>query len=379
MSSKIKIVFIKGFITPLGRERYPRQDVVWEKLSKLFDIDIISYNLYVSLELKKAYIKYGFLLFLKVFSRLLKERPHILVTPSLPFLESIIALLIMKLLRRPIILKETHWYWPKTLTSRVLWPINLFLLKKADLILTPGIRSKKYLESILNAQKSKIMIVPFYTSLLRITPEALRLSRNLREKLRNKVVILFFGRLIERKGVDYLIKAFAKLRNDFKDVILVIAGDGDKKKELISLCKKLEIMDSVLFTGFIPQKLKTVYFLLADIYVYPSISTEIPEEWSLGVVEAMSVGKPVIVTTAVGSAPDVVINGVNGYIIPEKSVEALYIKLKKLVSSENLRNYMGLNSRRVIRKKFQYSHLIRGYVNAINLVLKSCYNSTTDV
>lgn len=128
---------------------------------------------------------------------------------------------------------------------------------------------------------------------------------------------------------------------------------------------------NVVFIGAVSEDVKPGYFLAADIYVYPSITLELPEEWPLGVVEAMSVGKPVIVTTAVGSAPDVVQHGVNGYIIPEKDVDASYNALKSLVLDKDLREKMGLASKKIVENAYTYEHAVKGLAEAIIIALRN--------
>lgn len=110
--------------------------------------------------------------------------------------------------------------------------------------------------------------------------------------------------------------------------------------------------------------------MMADIAVYPSITLRSPEEWSLGVIEAMSVGKPIIATTATGCALDAIRNGVNGYIIPERDSEALYNTIKTLTRDANLRNSMGIESKNIINSAFNYDFAVEAMVQVIDAVYK---------
>ncbi|QOR94772.1 glycosyltransferase [Thermosphaera chiliense] len=140
----------------------------------------------------------------------MKGRFNVIITTGIPVLESIPAFLMAKLLRIPVIIEETHWYWPSTLISKLMWPINKLMCSKTDLIICPGKRAYVYWRS-LGIPREKIKIVHFYTSILQPTPENIESARRIRDKFSGKVIILYFGRLIKKKGVDYLIKAFAKL------------------------------------------------------------------------------------------------------------------------------------------------------------------------
>lgn len=85
----------------------------------------------------------------------------------------------------------------------------------------------------------------------------------------------------------------------------------------------------------------------------------------------MSVGKPVIVTTAVGSAPDVVQHGVNGYIVPEKDADSLYNALKNIIMNKDARERMGITSKKIIEKAYTYEHAVKGLDRAIRAVICS--------
>ncbi len=306
------------------------------------------------ISLKRVYLLDGFQIFTSLLRCLLKGRFNVIVTTGIPVLESVPTFVIAKLFRIPIIIRETHWYWPNTLASKFTWPINKLMVSNCDFVICPGKKAYAYWRS-LGVPEKKIKIVHFYTSILRINPQIAKLTGELRAKFEDKIVILYFGRLIKKKGVDYLIKAFAKLQNEFKEVVLIIAGEGSERDNLQRLRRELKL-DNVMFTGAVDEEVKPAYFLFADIYVYPSVTIELPEEWPLGVVEAMSVGKPVIVTTAVGSTPDAVKHGVNGCIVPEKDVNALYGAMKSLVIDKELRTKMGTMSRKIIEDAFTYDH-----------------------
>ena len=375
MSIRPKILFISPLAptmsTSSGYYVYVkrRSSPILEKLSSVYDVRVFIWTKRFKqpISYKKMYLFDCIRIFINLAHTLLKNQFNVVVTPSIPILESIPAFIISKLLSIPIIMMETHWYWPNTLTSKLTWPINKLMCLKADLVICPGKKAYAYWRQ-LGVPKQKIKIIHFYSSLLKVNSEHIKLAKNLRSKFGGRIVILYFGRLIKKKGVEYLIKAFAMLQREFKDIVLVIAGEGAERPNLEKLCSELGLYN-VVFTGAVEENIKPTYFLLADIYVYPSITLKLPEEWSLGVVEAMSVGKPVIVTTAVGSAPDVVKNGINGYVVPEKDVEALYSAIKRLIMHEDLRKNMGIMSGKLVEEAFTYEHVVKDLNEAIKSAL----------
>lgn len=339
-----------------------------DRISKIFDITFLRYpsiREYISL---KRLIPHKIKFSLKIALYLLKDNPDLLVAPGLPQIEGVMAFLLGKLQRRPIILKDSHWYWPDTCKSRLLWPIGLFLSKNAAILLVPGKRVREYWKRV-GISETKIKIGLFYISLLDFSKLDRLIMQTLNEKFGEKLVILYLGRLIKKKGLEYLIQAFARLKKDITDTVLIIVGDGPERNKLEALCSSFNLTD-VVFVGSVGERDKLAYFMIANVFVYPSITLETPEEWGLGVIEAMSVGKPVIVTTATGCALDVVQNGINGYIVPERDWQALYKAIKMIANDANLRKSMGIESKKIIKSTFNYDYAVEAMVQAIGSVYK---------
>ena len=102
----------------------------------------------------------------------------------------------------------------------------------------------------------------------------------------------------------------------------------------------------------------------------PSITYGQADCWGYVVNEAMCCGKPVIATNAVGAAFDMVKDGKNGFIVPEKDADALYKAIKKIISEPELGRNMGLESKRIIEQGFTYEHMINGFRRAVDSVNK---------
>jgi glycosyltransferase involved in cell wall biosynthesis len=141
---------------------------------------------------------------------------------------------------------------------------------------------------------------------------------------RNEVPkILFTGRLIERKGVEYLIKAMPLILSQ-RPAILQITGNGDQRKNLEHLANSLGLQDSVQFLGFVTNQQLDELYAECDIYVNPSIVDSRGDTEGLGVtaLEAFAHGRPVV-ASAVGGITDVVKHQKTGLLVPEKDEGAL--------------------------------------------------------
>ena len=158
----------------------------------------------------------------------------------------------------------------------------------------------------------------------------------------NEKVILFFGRIEEYKGVHELISAFKKLERT--DWHLVICGPGEEKiKEVIAKQGNIHALGSVR-----PEE-RSKYYMAADVFVLANTYKEKIEPWGLTINEAMSCGLPIIASNATGSAIDLVISGLNGYIINANRLEKeLKYYLWKILSDDDLKKTMGEHSKRMI-------------------------------
>ncbi len=149
----------------------------------------------------------------------------------------------------------------------------------------------------------------------------------------------------------------------------MIIGKGEYEDKLINLCKKLDVESDVYFLGFVKNEDLGPYYLLADLFVMPSvIDRGFAEAWELVVNESMAFETPVIATDAVGCAFEMIENDINGYIVPEKDENALYMAMLKILSDDYLTKKMGKNSRIKIEKEFNYEKMVESFNQAVKFL-----------
>lgn len=281
-------------------------------------------------------------------------------------LHFLLVFVLCKLLRKPIIFFVEEWHPFRTFGRKLISPLIKLILKTSDAYIVCGSKAKKYLIS-LGASQDTIFIAPDAS---RTEPESEEFTEKLRDKLDidDKKVILFIGRLFYAKGVQYLIKAFSRLKKERDDMVLLVGGDGPFRRELLNLCKEINARD-VVFLGWI-RKNKASYFSLSNVFVLPSMFTNEGggEAWGLVLNEAMTCGKPVVATDAVGGSPDLIHNGVNGFIVKNADVDSLYEAIKKIISNPRLQRKMGLESGRIIKNSFTYEDTVKGFKKAIKSI-----------
>ncbi|AKB43085.1 glycosyl transferase group 1 [Methanosarcina vacuolata Z-761] len=148
--------------------------------------------------------------------------------------------------------------------------------------------------------------------------------------------ILFFGRIVDYKGIEYLIKAEPLITNQFPNTKIVIAGNGDvsKYKNFISNKEKF-----IFINEYISDEMTAQLFTKSKLVVLPYI-----EASQSGIIPiAYSFKKPVI-TTQVGGLPEVVKDGITGYVVPPRNYELLANAIINLLGNDQLRVKMGENA-----------------------------------
>ena len=125
-------------------------------------------------------------------------------------------------------------------------------------------------------------------------------------KLEDKSILLFVGRLVRVKNLNFLIDVFSKYMLNNKNVVLILIGDGDKKSELTELVEKLKIQDNVIFAGHFENEELYAWYRIADYFILPSIS----ETFGAVVNESLIAGVPVICSKLAGAS--CLINEKNG-------------------------------------------------------------------
>ena len=159
------------------------------------------------------------------------------------------------------------------------------------------------------------------------------------------LVILFVGKLVPRKAPDLLLDAYARLCRGraHPPAALLFAGDGALRPVLEARTRAL-CLDQVGFLGFTTQADLPVHYGLADIFVLPSLMDPFP----LVVMEAMNGGCAMVLSDRVGGAPDLVIDGENGYVVETGDVAGLAEALGTLVADPGRCRAMGRRSLEIV-------------------------------
>ena len=154
-----------------------------------------------------------------------------------------------------------------------------------------------------------------------------------------KINILFVGRLEKRKGANYLLSAYGKLKKEYPNIRLIIVGPGVNLRRRYELKVRVSRIKDVVFTGGVHYEDLPRYYQMADIFCAPATGKE-----SFGIVllEAMALGKPIVATSNEGYS-SVVSHGQQALLVPPKNSKALAEALKNLIQDSALRRKLGAN------------------------------------
>ena len=240
------------------------------------------------------------------------------------------------------------------------------LFSRVDVFLATGEGNAEFYKRF-GVPERKILKLPYAVDNATLIP-AVSKQREDRATFRNSlgfgkedVVILFAGKLIDKKRPFDLLEAYEKITSANKRLLFV--GDGPLRQGLEAYSREKKI-SGVLISGFKNQTELPAYYAAADIFVLPS---GVGETWGLVVNEAMCAGLPVVVSDLVGCSPDLVEPGENGYIYKCGDVDQLAEKLGALIMSPEARLRMGERS---LRKIGFYSYgedvrILEGYLKSL--------------
>lgn len=164
-------------------------------------------------------------------------------------------------------------------------------------------------------------------------------------KVEEVPTLLFCGRLIQRKGIDVLLRALPAVLAE-RPVKVVITGEGDRKAEWEQLSKELGLESTVRFAGFVSNEELGELYRDCTAYVHPAIYDDNGDTEGLGVVliEALANQKPVI-ASEVGGIVDVIINEETGLLVPEKNEAALTEAILRVLGDPVLASKLGEQGR----------------------------------
>lgn len=172
------------------------------------------------------------------------------------------------------------------------------------------------------------------------------------------VRILTVGRLVEKKGIEYSLRAFAKVAGQRPDIQYDIAGDGELGKSLKDLAQSLGVADRVVFHGGMTEDRVRDLYAQCQLFMLTSVTAADGDQEGQGLVlqEAQAMRMPVL-TTHHNGIPDGVLEGESAFLVPERDVEATAERLEFLLDHPDSWAPMGDAGRRFVLEHFDIDKL----------------------
>ncbi len=335
-------------------------------LENTLDIEVVG-KLKV-IKLKPQYNKYGSkfaYMSLAIIGKLLEYQPQIIFADTFS-LWTLLVLLTKPLGKWKVILAYEgsspgvdYCHSP----SRLL--VRRTIVKMADAYITNSQAGKTYLTQILYAEENKVFAYPYLVpdaQFLLKQPEAITLpplTTLYKQKIEidteyfiaedtlfKKTNFLFVGRLIPRKGLNFLLEACTILNGKgYIHYSLLVIGEGQQRTELEQFCQNNQLENHVKWIGQVNYQEIGTYFHQADVLVLPCLE----DTWGMVVLEAILFGKAVLCSTGAGAA-EIIADEKNGYVFEPQNPSHLAQLMANLIDNPHLIEAMKQKSAQIAQK-----------------------------
>ncbi len=278
--------------------------------------------------------------------QLILSRPQAIICGGYDSLAAWVCLLWSKIFRRRFVLWLESTARDQRKPDRVKTWLKRLFVRKADGIAAAGKATVEYVKG-LGASQEQIFLAPMSTDNEFFACEAGKCYRE-EEKLRlgyPHCLILYSGRLDQKKGVFTLLQAYATISKELPGVGLLIVGDGPERKSMEDICSAAKLRQ-VYFLGSRQYHQMPSAYALADVLVLPTFS----DTWGMVINEAFACGVPVVVSNVAGACDDLIIDGETGFAVNSGDPVELADRILQILRDPALRLRMSANCRALIQK-----------------------------
>ncbi len=268
---------------------------------------------------------------------------------------SFFGVLASQIKRIPFVLTQHNDQLPAKVVNALLYRANghtigryIFSCSRKIIALNSAIRTHLV---TMGADESKIEMIPNAVDTRLFSPDCESFLESTCGI--SKPAVLFVGRLVEDKGVRYLMQAFAEVVEAVPHAKLVIVGRGPQETELRKLQESLALKN-VFFLGAVESRFMPNVYVGSDVLVLPSVH----EPFGNVVVEAMACGIPVV-GSYIGGIKDTIVHGVTGYHVQPRDSKSLSRYLIRLLEDVSLRKKLGENARKNVLERYTVELLLQ--------------------
>lgn len=219
----------------------------------------------------------------------------------------------------------------------------------------------------LGAGKEKQCLINHGTTPAEFPPAGDQQLVDLRQRLsipEDHLIIFSLGRIVLKKGFEYLIEALPQIREKVPNVTVIIGGDGSDLPRLKSIAKEKGVSESIRFPGTISRADVSVYFHLCDIFTLPAVFDPKGnvDGCPIVIMEAMACRKPVVVTDISG-IPEAVLHEKTGLLVGEKDPDALATAIVLLLTDSEKRTRFGSAGQQRLLHELTWAKTIEQFID----------------
>jgi glycosyltransferase involved in cell wall biosynthesis len=239
------------------------------------------------------------------------------------------------------------------LSNLLMWQLSKVeneAARNATLVVTVSQYSARKIVELYGVDENKIRIIPNGVDTERFKP--VFDSAEIRQKIgfaKDKQYVLFVGRLVPRKGLNYLVEAAEHVFEENKETVFVVVGEGPLKNYLASAVKKDRLLSNFVFLGVVSDSLLQDLYSCVDLFVLPSIQ----EGQGMALLEAQAAALPVVAFNISG-VREAVRDKETGLLVKEVDSNALAEATLRLLSDKSLSRKMGHHGREFVQENFTW-------------------------
>ncbi len=297
-------------------------------------------------------------------------KPDVLHAHS-PSLNGIAAIKVGKKLNIPVVY-EIRAFWEDaavdhgttsegSLRYKITRALETYVVKNAGHITTicEGLRKDLITRGI---NDSKITLIPNA-----VHPDTFKFDQSANSELisklelEDKTILGFIGSFYAYEGLDLVLNALAKIKEQITDVHLLLVGGGPQEKNLKQQVKDLHLEDIVTFTGRVPHSEVQDYYNLVDILIYARHKMRLTDLVTpLKPLEAMAQGK-VFIASDVGGHKELIEDGVTGTLFKADDIDSLIAAIEKLISNKDSWQKLKENGREFVENVRSWENSVANY------------------
>jgi len=300
--------------------------------------------------------------------KLLKNKDFSVIHAHWIIPQGLVAILVTRLMKKQIpIVCTSHGGDLYGLNSGLLKKLKIYVLNQVDKITVVSQAMKQEILK-LGVSENKIEVISMGVDLQNTFIPNPHIQRT-------KKSILFVGRLVEKKGLFYLLEAFEKIIKKYPESILNIVGSGTDEIQLKQQIENLNINQKVRFLGAIENTQLPALYQQHEIVVFPSIIGKDGDREGFGLVLVEALGcECAIIATDLPAMQDILTDQQNALIVPQKNVEELANKLEQLFEDAQLRENLGKNGRNFVLQHYDWKIIANRYNDLLSNLPIDCAN-----